>query len=346
MSARAPVLAAFLAAFLAAAFGVAAAAATAQQPPAASPAAAPTAAQRPGDPTGGETVPDELFAGTWRDVADPDHWLVLEPGRARELRDGHATIARAEFDLDHYLQIVWGRRTRVELASEGDAAITTTVAAAGGTATVHWVRAAADVPLPAALDPRPLALGARFALPAERLALLKQELARRHEQDQTVRSNLDGQVSPEQMERMRAVDEDNTAWLTAQIGAIGWIDVARFGKEAALSAFLIVQHSGELPLMLAALPEIERDVKEHGLDGQNFALLWDRTQVNLGRRQRYGSQLGSDEQGRLVVIGLEERATVDARRKALGMGPLKQYVDSFRSGPSARVVVFEDDEAG
>ena len=318
----------------------------------------PALAQRPGDPTGDDSAPDELFAGVWRNVADPDHWLVLEPGRVRELRAGHAEFARAEYDLDTFVRSSWGRRTHVVFGIGGTAAdevagtlddeviTTTTGVPPRGATTVCWKRAAPGVPLPAALDPQPLPLGARAEIPAERLAELHAEFARRHELDQAVRKSKASKPMHDELEAMSRVDADNTAWLRARVGELGWIDVERFGKEAALSAVLIVQHSGDLPLMLAALPEIERDVREHGLDGQNFALLWDRTQVTLGRRQRYGSQLGGDELGRLVVVALEDCARVEELRKALRMQPLKQYLDFFRTGTPPRQVAFEDDEAG
>ena len=57
------------------------------------------------------------------------------------------------------------------------------------------------------------------------------------------------------------VDADNTAWLREQMRELGWIDASRFGPDASFAAFLIVQHSQDLPLMLAALPEIEADVR-------------------------------------------------------------------------------------
>ena len=318
--------------------------------------APPPLAARPGDPAGAVTAPDELFAGIWRDVADADHWLVLEPGRVRELRDGRAEFARAEYDLDTFVRSNWGRRTHVVLGIGGTAAdevagtlddevITTTSAPPVGATTVCWRRAAHGESLPAVLDPKPLPLGACSEIAPERLAELKRELSRRHEQDQAVRTNLTDKVTTAEIAAMRTVDEDNTAWLRTRVGEFGWIDVPRFGKEAALAAFLIVQHSGDLPLMLAALPAIECDVREHGLDGQNFALLWDRTQVDLGRRQRYGSQLGQDGQGRLVVVALEDRARVEELRRSLRMQPLRQYLDYFRTGPPPQQVVFEDDAA-
>ncbi len=278
------------------------------------------------------SLPPEEFAGCWQDVAAPGHYLLLEADRLRELTDGRLLFSRADYDIDHCLRTTWGRRVRCDFSFDGELLVVTT-----GADSDRFRAVAADA-TPAALDPPTLAFATPIALPAERVAALQAEFARRRELDQIVRTD------PKRQAEMATVDPDNTAWLTRLVQEIGWIDVERFGKEAAGAAFLIVQHSGDLPLMIAALPMIERDVRQHGLSGENYALLFDRLQVNLGRRQRYGSQLGSDEQGRLVVIALEDRDHVDALRKGLGMGPLKQYVDFFRSGADRKVVVYEDDE--
>lgn len=295
----------------------------------------------PGAARGDETRPDELFAGAWRDVADDGHWLLLEAGRLRELEHGRAVFARADYDVDHLVRSDWGRLTRVELTVEGEPPLLVVTTPAR---TVKLRRADAKE-LPAELDPKPLALGTAAPLAAEPVAALQRELAERRVRDQAVRTGFSGSPTPAQIEEMGRVDEENTAWLAERIAAIGWIDVTRFGADAAGAAFLIVQHSGDLPLMMAALPAIERDVREHGLDGQNYALLWDRLQVNLGRKQRYGSQLGIDANGRHVVVAIEERDGVDARRKELRMTPLKQYLDLFRNGTPPHEVVFEDDLA-
>jgi hypothetical protein len=313
--------------------------ALAQQAPPAQPA--PPLPALPGAARGDESQPDELFAGAWRDVADDDHWLLLEAGRLREMEHGHVTFARADYDVDHLVRSDWGRLQRWELTVEGEPPLLLVTSPAR----TMKLRRAEGSNVPAALDPKPLPLGEAAPLPAEQVTELQRELAQRGERDQAVRTGFTGQPDPAQLEEMVRVDHDNTAWLSQRIAAVGWIDGSRFGAEAASAAFLIVQHSGELPLMMAALPAIERDVRDHGSDGQHYALLWDRLQVNLGRKQRYGSQLGIDEQGRYLVVAIEERDEVDARRKELRMTPLKNYLDLFRNGPPPREVVFEDDLA-
>lgn len=295
------------------------------------------------DSTVAPSEPPEEFAGVWQDVADARHYFEIESGRMRELHAFEAGVelefARTIYDVDHLVRSVWGRRERWELSFEEEDLV---VAAPS-----RKLRLRKAKERPAALDPAKFTLGARAELPKERLAALTAEFARRRELDQAVRTDAT------RIAEMERVDADNTAWLKQLVAELGWIDVTRFGQEPAGAAFLIVQHSGDLPLMMAALPEIEVDVRKHGVDPQNYALLWDRLQVRLGKRQRYGSQLGTDAQGRMVVIALEDRERVEEIRKAIGLFPLKQYLELMRGGTftpaggataAPKVIVFEDDE--
>jgi len=179
-----------------------------------------------------------------------------------------------------------------------------------------------NAPSPTAA-PEPLALGARRALDEKDVAEIQGELARRRTVDQAVRRDRS------RHEEMAGVDADNTAYLKGVVTDIGWIDVERFGQPAANAAFLLVQHSSDLPLMLAALPEIEKDVRAGKADAQNYALLYDRTQLMSGGKQRYGSQIRENDDGDLVVFKLEDPDRVDARRKELGLTPLEDYLALF-----------------
>lgn len=167
----------------------------------------------------------------------------------------------------------------------------------------------------------PFVFGETANIPTNELAIIQAELRQRLKTDQEVRTN------PGKASEVETVDAENTAWLETVTRKWGWIDAKRFGTESARAAFLIVQHSGNMPLMIAALPEIEKDVKAKRLpDGQGYALLYDRVQLNLGKKQRYGSQFGQSEKGELTIFPLEDPAKVDLYRKEMGMQPLADYI--------------------
>ena len=137
---------------------------------------------------------------------------------------------------------------------------------------------------------------------------------------------------------MRAIDLENTLYLTALLRDVGWIDAERFGPQAHGAAFLIVQHSPHLRLMRTVLPVLEGEARANRSQGQRFALLHDRLSLSLCGSQRYGTQLVTGRDDAYYVTRLEAPEGVDARRAELGMGTLEEYLALYR-GQGIRVVI-------
>jgi len=192
---------------------------------------------------------------------------------------------------------------------------------------------------PAFFDVSPLALGdPGQALAGERLQSVRAELEERGERDQQVREKFTkpgAETTEDDTRKMRELDEDNTAYLRGLLAEVGWIDAERFGAEVSRAAWLIVQHSGDLQLMQTVLPEIEKQVAAGNEDGGRYALLYDRTQIWLGRKQRFGSQIFFGPDG-MFLAPLEEPESIDARRAELGMQPLAEYLELFRERNDGR----------
>jgi hypothetical protein len=184
----------------------------------------------------------------------------------------------------------------------------------------------------------PFKFGETRDVPADKLKDIKAEFAKREKEDQAVR------INPARQGDMLKVDADNTAYVKRISGEFGWIDRERFGPKAAFSAFLIVQHSMNLPLMRAALPYVEAEAKARKVDGQDFALLYDRLQIMLGEKQRYGTQLGQNEKNEPVVFPIEDRANVEQLRKEIGLFPLSAYLEMIKKQCRCETVKFADDE--
>lgn len=125
------------------------------------------------------------------------------------------------------------------------------------------------------------------------------------------------------------ITTDNTQYIRQLLPKVGWIDVRRFGYSTSKAAFLLVQHSWDGPLMAAVLPALQEDVEAGRMEADAYALLFDRLQLAMGRRQRYGSQVANDSTGALVVLPVESPEKVDVLRASLGMKSLKEYVQIF-----------------
>jgi hypothetical protein len=178
--------------------------------------------------------------------------------------------------------------------------------------------------VPQELDFSPLKLGMPRAVTEGKLKEIQGDLAKRIVEDQAVRTQAD------RKQDMASVDADNTKYLKSLVQDLGWIDAKRFGRETATRAFLIVQHSGDLRLMQAALPEIEKDMRSGIGDPQDYALLYDRLKLRLGERQRYGSQIGQNAKGDPIVLPLEDKSKVEEFRKAIGLFPLSKYLEIMK----------------
>jgi hypothetical protein len=256
--------------------------------------------------------------GCWRSQADAGGVIQFEETRCRMVFKGQLQIFRASYEPGRVFLNMGGRKIPVRCALK-DGLLTLNF----GQDDQTFQRIATA---PAELDPAPLPLPKPAPLPADKLRAIRAELERRGVQDQAVRTD------EAQREKMGGVDADNTAHLIKLVQEVGWVDATRFGAATSNTAFLIVQHSGNLPLMRAALPEIEKDVKAGRLDAQPYALLYDRLQLYLGEKQRFGTQIGQNEQGEAVVLPLEDRARVDEFRKQLGLFPLSTYLGFFKQG--------------
>ena len=173
--------------------------------------------------------------------------------------------------------------------------------------------------IPQDLELKPFALAEARDLSPERIQGIQTELRERVSRDQAVRTD------PARQGGMAGVDTDNTAYLKQLVQEVGWIDVPRFGSQISVDAFLLLQHSGDLGLKLAALPFIERDLK-HSEGAQSYALFYDRLQLDLGRKQRYGTQFRPDAEGNPYVLPLEDPARVDEFLNELGLPPLEKYL--------------------
>ena len=121
------------------------------------------------------------------------------------------------------------------------------------------------------------------------------------------------------------VDRDNLAWIKRVVAKHGWPGKSLVGSAAAQSAFLLVQHAAsDHEFMEGCLRKMEAAGRGE-VEPMNLAYLTDRVLVLSGKKQKYGTQL-TWKDGVLIVSPIEDEAVVDERRKAVGLGPLKDYL--------------------
>lgn len=177
---------------------------------------------------------------------------------------------------------------------------------------------------------------------ARGLAELRRQLEVRGREDQAVREGVfgpGGTMDSAKGRQMLRADSANTTWLKAHVARWGWPTVAQVGSDAVRAAFLIVQHAvHDTAFMRAMVPNVEQAVRRGDLDGGSLAMLTDRLQVKAGHPQTYGTQ-ASLRDGHWALDPIADSVHVDARRIAIGLPPLAEYLrlmDSMLNRPPPR----------
>jgi hypothetical protein len=126
------------------------------------------------------------------------------------------------------------------------------------------------------------------------------------------------------------VDQRSTAFMKKVVAKHGWPGNALVGPTAAKGAWLLVQHADKDPAFQEnCLGMMEKAVKAHQADGKSFAYLTDRVRLAKGEKQLYGTQF-RPEHGQWVPRPIEDAAHVDARRKAVGLGTMAEYLEQAK----------------
>jgi hypothetical protein len=124
--------------------------------------------------------------------------------------------------------------------------------------------------------------------------------------------------------RTDAADAKNRSEVLPIFGRYGWVTDSLAGKDAAHNFWILVQHQTPA-IQRQLLPALERAAKNGNASMSDYAYLYDRVQVGLGKLQHWGSQTNC-ENGKPVLAAVDDPATLDARRKELFMPPIGDYL--------------------
>lgn len=146
--------------------------------------------------------------------------------------------------------------------------------------------------------------------------------------DQGIRKQLfKDSVSDELYEELDKIDSENNKLIKQVISEHGLVTISKFGQEASMYAFLLVQHMSddELPVMIDYLQRMKDNIKD--INKQYLALLEDRVLIYSGKKQIYGTQLTlNDSTGKYESLHIEDPDNVNIRRSEIGLGTLEEYL--------------------
>ncbi len=146
---------------------------------------------------------------------------------------------------------------------------------------------------------------------------LRQQLRGMVTEDQDVRSAFN-------LARMEAADAKNRPEVLRIFDQYGWVTNSLAGKDAAHDFWLLVQHqTAEIQQRL--LPAMEKAAKDGNASMTDYAYLYDRVQMGLGKPQRWGTRTKC-ENGKPVLYAVDDPTGLDTRRKELFMMPIGDYL--------------------
>lgn len=127
--------------------------------------------------------------------------------------------------------------------------------------------------------------------------------------------------------KIKRSDSVNIREVAAIIDQYGWPGPAMVGDDGSAAAFLVMQHA-DLKTQDKYLPLMRKAVKDGKAQASDLAILEDRVALGHGRRQTYGTQVGTGTNGKFV-FPLADPDHVDERRARMGLGTIADYLQSF-----------------
>lgn len=152
--------------------------------------------------------------------------------------------------------------------------------------------------------------------PAE-IRALREELRGMVKEDQDARMAFD-------YARMEAVDAKDRAEVLRIFAKYGWVTRSLAGSDAAHDFWLLVQHQTP-EIMQRLLPAMEKAANAGDASMSDYAYLFDRVQMSLGKPQHWGTQARC-KNGKPVLYPVDDPAGLEARRKALFLMPMDDYL--------------------
>ncbi|WP_217167402.1 DUF6624 domain-containing protein [Streptomyces sp. AC512_CC834] len=164
---------------------------------------------------------------------------------------------------------------------------------------------------------------------AHDVAALAEELTAMAAADQqsSVHANSDDPAEQLAWRRLTARHGDRLGEIMDEYG---WPTAEMVGEEAARAAWLIAQHADrQLDVQRRALKMMQEAVSADLASPRELAFLRDRTLVNEGRNQVYGTQIAGVKDGAPVPWPCQEPERMDELRAEVGIEPFDEYVAKF-----------------
>ena len=156
---------------------------------------------------------------------------------------------------------------------------------------------------------------------------LRRVLLAMGERDQAARAAFGTRLGDTLYRRqLMTLDSTLAAELSIILDRFGLPTRALVGPAGSDAAMLIIQHNWPLQERVLTLA---RELPPNQISPEKVAMLEDRVLVHQGKPQRFGTQFTAGPDGVFRFAPIADTVGLDARRAAVGMLPLSQYVCLF-----------------
>lgn len=141
-------------------------------------------------------------------------------------------------------------------------------------------------------------------------------------------SQYDDETVERKMGQADSINAIKAKAIIAKYGYPGFNQVGEWSNDF----WAIVQHcDDDIAFQEKVLALMKVEITKNNASKENYALLTDRVLANKHQKQIYGTQVRVDPKTHKVTpLPLKYPKQVDALRKKMGMGPLKDYLKLFK----------------
>ncbi len=125
-------------------------------------------------------------------------------------------------------------------------------------------------------------------------------------------------------------DAENLAMVKDLLDNCNLLNDSRLTEDNYLALFLVIQHS-KLEEMKKYYPFFEKCVEANKLKKKTLVLMEDRILMGSKQKQKYGTQvIKNPTTEKWELYPVEDEQHLDERRKAVGLGPIEEYLNHFK----------------
>lgn len=129
----------------------------------------------------------------------------------------------------------------------------------------------------------------------------------------------------------KMIDSLNTIESQKIFNQYGFLGFEEVGKAGSNNFWVLIQHTYKNPkFQETVLSEMKKHVERKNANGTDYAYLVDKTMINVGKQQIYGTQMRRNKDtGITTPNNLFEPENVNKRRAEVGLDTIEEYIETL-----------------